>query len=181
MNNLIEFIREDILFFDIIFVLVILYNIIKCFSDGFSLSFLSTLKWIVSIITTIIFVPKLQPWVGNYVESGFINNVGIGVFVFIITLFISIILGKAIGRTVTWTGVGSVDKSFGLLFGFFKGYIFAVCLFSLLNWFYPYEKWGISTTDAFSFNVVKKGSDLLIDEFPNYKDIIKTKEKIEKI
>jgi membrane protein required for colicin V production len=180
MNNLIEFIR-DILFFDIIFVLVILYNIIKCFSDGFSLSFLSTLKWIVSIITTIIFVPKLQPWVGNYVESGFINNVGIGVFVFIITLFISIILGKAIGRTVTWTGVGSVDKSFGLLFGFFKGYIFAVCLFSLLNWFYPYEKWGISTTDAFSFNVVKKGSDLLIDEFPNYKDIIKTKEKIEKI
>jgi membrane protein required for colicin V production len=101
--------------------------------------------------------------------------------VFIITLFISIILGKAIGRTVTWTGVGSVDKSFGLLFGFFKGYIFAVCLFSLLNWFYPYEKWGISTTDAFSFNVVKKGSDLLIDEFPNYKDIIKTKEKIEKI
>ena len=181
MNNLIEFIREDILFFDIIFVLVILYNIIKCFSDGFSLSFLSTLKWIVSIITTIIFVPKLQPWVGNYVESGFINNVGIGVFVFIITLFISIILGKAIGRTVTWTGVGSVDKSFGLLFGFFKGYVVAVCLFSLLNWFYPYEKWGISTTDAFSFNVVKKGSDLLIDEFPNYKDIIKTKEKIEKI
>tara|TARA_B100000780_G_scaffold227873_1_gene167184 strand:+ start:635 stop:1180 length:546 start_codon:yes stop_codon:yes gene_type:complete len=181
MNNLIEFIREDILFFDIIFVLVILYNIIKCFSDGFSLSFLSTLKWIVSIITTIIFVPKLQPWVGNYVESGFINNVGIGVFVFIITLFISIILGKAIGRTVTWTGVGSVDKSFGLLFGFFKGYIFAVCLFSLLNWFYPYEKWGISTTDAFSFNVVKKGSDLLINEFPNYKDIIETKEKIEKI
>ena len=181
MSELIEFIKEDILLFDIIFVLVILYNIIKCFSDGFSLSFLSTLKWIVSIITTIIFVPKLQPWVGNYVESGFINNVGIGVFVFIITLFISIILGKAIGRTVTWTGVGSVDKSFGLLFGFFKGYIFAVCLFSLLNWFYPYEKWGISTTDAFSFNVVKKGSDLLIDEFPNYKDIIKTKEKIEKI
>ena len=181
MNNLIEFIREDILFFDIIFVLVILYNIIKCFSDGFSLSFLSTLKWIVSIITTIIFVPKLQPWVGNYVESGFINNVGIGVFVFIITLFISIILGKAIGRTVTWTGVGSVDKSFGLLFGFFKGYIFAVCLFSLLNWFYPYEKWGISTTDTLSFNVVKAGSDLIISEFPSYKNIIKTKEKIEKI
>ena len=181
MNNLIEFIREDILFFDIIFVLVILYNIIKCFSDGFSLSFLSTLKWIVSIITTIIFVPKLQPWVGNYVESGFINNVGIGVFVFIITLFISIILGKAIGRTVTWTGVGSVDKSFGLLFGFFKGYIFAVCLFSLLNWFYPYEKWGMPLSNAFSFNIVKTGSDILIKEFPNYKDIINTKEKIEKI
>ena len=57
----------------------------------------------------------------------------------------------------------------------------AVCLFSLLNWFYPYEKWGISTTNAFSFKFVKKSSDLLIEEFPNYKDIIDTKEKIEKI
>ena len=111
MNNLIEFIKEDILFFDIIFILVVLYNIIKCFSDGFSLSFLSSLKWIISVIATIIFVPKLQPWVSNYIESDFVNNVGIGVFVFVITLFISIILGKSIGRTVTWTGVGSVDKS----------------------------------------------------------------------
>ena len=181
MNSLIEFIKEDILFFDIIFVLVILYNIIKCFSDGFSLSFLSSLKWIVSIVATIILVPKLQPWVSNYIESDFIHNIGIGIFVFIITLFITIISGKAIGRTVTWTGVGSVDKSFGILFGFFKGYVVAVCIFSTLNWFYPYEKWGISTTDTFSFNLVKKGSDLLINEFPGYKDIIETKEKIEKI
>ena len=181
MNSVIEFIIEDILFFDIIFVLVILYNMIRCFSDGFLLSFISSLKWIISVVSTIIFVPKLQPWVGNYVESDFINNVGIGVFVFIITLFISIILGKAIGRTVIWTGVGSVDKSFGVIFGVFKGYIVVVCLFSFLNWFYPYEKWGIKTTGAFSFSVVKKGSDLLINEFPNYKDIIETKEKIEKI
>ena len=181
MNNLAEFIKEDILFFDIIFLLVILYNIVKCFTDGFSLSFLSSLKWIVSVVATIIFVPKLQPWVSNYIESDFIHNVGIGVLVFIITLFISIVFGKAIGRTVTWTGVGSVDKSFGILFGIFKGYVVAVCLFSILNWFYPYERWGISTNDAFSFNIVLRGSNLLIDEFPNYKDIIETKEKIEKI
>jgi membrane protein required for colicin V production len=181
MNNLIDFIKEDILFFDIIFILVILYNMIKCFSDGFSLSFISSLKWVISVVATIIFVPQLQPLVSDYVESDFINNVGIGIFVFVITLFISIIFGKAIGRTVTWTGVGSVDKSFGVLFGVFKGYIVAVCIFSILNWFYPYAKWGISTANAFSFDVVKKGSELLIDEFPNYKEIIETKEKIEKI
>ena len=181
MNSLVEFIKEDVLFFDIVFILVILYNIIKCFSDGFSLSFLSSLKWIVSIVATIILVPKLQPWVSNYIESDFIHNVGIGVSVFVITLFVSIVFGKAIGRTVTWTGVGSVDKSFGIIFGIFKGYVVAAFLFSILNWFYPYGKWGIATTSAFSFNVVKKGSDLLVDEFPNYKDIIETKEKIEKI
>jgi len=181
MNILVEFVKEDVLFFDIIFVLVILYNTVKCFVQGFSLSFITSLKWIISTITTIILVPKLQPWISGYIESDFINNVGISIFVFVVTLFICIVLGKALGSTVTWTGLGSVDKSFGIFFGFFKGYIVAVCFFSILNWFYPYEKWGILTTKAFSFSIVKKGSDLLIEEFPNYKDIIETKEKIEKI
>ena len=181
MNSIIDFIRDEVIFFDIFFVLIILYNMIKCLSQGFSLSFLSSLKWIASVVTTIILVPKLQPWVSDYIESEFINNIGIGIFVFVLTLFVSIVLGKSLGRTVTWSGLGSVDKSFGVLFGLFKGYLVAVCFFSLLNWFYPYEKWGISTTNAFSFNIVKKGSDLLINEFPNYKDIINTKEKIEKI
>ena len=181
MSSLIDFLKNDILLFDIVFVIIIFYNTLKCLSQGFSLSFLSSLKWIVSAITTIILVPRLQPWVRDYIESEFINNVGIGVFVFVFTLFISIILGKSIGRTVKWTGLGSVDKSFGIIFGLFKGYVVAVCFFSLFNWFYSYEKWGISTESAFSFNIVKNGSDLLIKEFPNYKDIIDTKEKIEKI
>ena len=181
MSSFLDFIKEEVLLFDIIFILFILYNSLKCLSQGFSLSFLSSLKWIVSAVATIILVPRLQPFVSDYIESEFVNNVGIGILVFIFTLFISIVLGKSLGRTVTWTGLGSVDKSFGILFGVFKGYVVAVCFFSLLNWFYPYEKWGISTTDAFSFNIVKKGSDLLIDEFPDYKDIINTKEEIENI
>ena len=145
------------------------------------MSFISSLKWVVAAVTTIVLVPVLQPWVSNYIESEFINNIGIGAFVFFITLFLSVVLGKSLGRTVTWTGLGSVDKSFGIFFGTFKGYVVAVCFFSLLNWFYPYEKWGMSLSNAFSFNIVKTGSDILIKEFPNYKDIINTKEKIEKI
>ena len=181
MSSFVDFIKEEVLLFDIIFILFILYNLVKCLSQGFSLSFLSSLKWVVSAVATIILVPAFQPIVSDYIESEFVNNIGIGIFIFVFTLFISIVLGKALGRTVTWTGLGSVDKSFGIIFGVFKGYVVAVCFFSLLNWFYPYEKWGISTIDAFSFDVVKKGSDLLIEEFPNYKDIINTKEEIEKL
>jgi membrane protein required for colicin V production len=181
MSNFIEFIKEDVLLFDIIFIIIIFYNMMKCLSQGFTVSFFSSLKWIVAAILTIILVPKLQPWVSNYIESEFINNIGIGVFIFIITLFVSVVLGKSLSRTVTWTGLGSVEKSFGIFFGIFKGYVVAVCFFSLLNWFYPYDKWGISTTETYSFSFVKKGSDLLIEEFPNYKDIIDTKETIEKI
>ena len=124
------------------------------------------MKWVISTIITIILVPKLQPWVRDYIESEFINNIGLGVLIFILSLFIIIVVGKALSRAVTWTGVGSIDKIFGLLFGVFKGYVVSVCIFSILNWFYPYKNWGISVEDAISFNLIKNGSEILIEEFP---------------
>ena len=172
---------NNINLFDIFVGLIFFYCIIQCFLKGFSLSLISFMKWIVSTIVTIILVPKLQPTVSEYVESEFINNVGLGIAVFIFALFLIIVIGKALSRAVTWTGVGSIDKTFGLLFGFFKGYIVSICLFSILNWFYPYQNWGISAEDAISFNIISKGSEILIEEFPSSNDFIDTKEKIEKI
>ena len=92
-----------------------------------------------------------------------------------------ILIGKTLSKTVTWTGVGSIDKTFGFLFGFFKGYIVCVCLFSIFNWFYPYQNWGISADEAVTFNLINNGSNILIEEFPSSEDFIDTKEKIEKI
>ena len=151
------------------------------FFKGFSLSLISFMKWVFSVIITIILVPKLQPFVGEYIESEFINNVGLGVVIFITSLFIVILIGKSLGRAITWTGVGSIDKSFGLIFGFFKGYVVSVCLFSILNWFYPHQNWGISADKAFSFNLINKGSIILIEEFPSSEDFLDTKDKIEKL
>ena len=172
---------NDVNFFDIFFLVVLIYNIFQCFLKGFSLSLISFMKWILSTIITIILVPKFQPFVSDYIQSEFINSVGLGAGVFILTLFIIILIGKTLGKAVTWTGVGSIDKGFGFLFGFFKGYVVFVCLFSILNWFYPYQNWGISADDAVSFNLINKGSEILIEEFPSSKDFIDTKEKIEKI
>ena len=167
--------------FDIFFLIILTYNVIQCFLKGFSLSLILFMKWVLSAVITIILVPKFQPFVSDYIQSDFINNVGLGVSIFIFTLFVTILVGKTLGKAITWTGVGSIDKGFGFLFGFFKGYIVSVCLFSIFNWFYPYQNWGISTEDAISFNLIIKGSEILVEEFPSSEDFIDTKEKIEKI
>ena len=180
MNNFFEYLNSVNLF-DVLFIIILAYSVIQCYLKGFSLSLISFMKWILSTVITIIMVPKLQPYVSDYVKSEFINNIGLGAAIFILTLFLTILIGKSLSKAVTWTGVGSIDKTFGFLFGFFKGYIVSVCLFSILNWFYHYENWGISVEEAFSFEFIKKGSEILIEEFPSSKDIIDTKEKIEKI
>ena len=172
---------DNINFFDIFVLIIFIYSIVQCFLKGFSLSLISFMKWVISTVVTIIIVPKLQPTVSDYIESEFINNVGLGVVIFIFTLFLTIVIGKALGKAVTWTGVGSIDKTFGIFFGVFKGYIVTVCIFSILNWFYPFQNWGISAEDAITFNLVNKGSEILVEEFPSSEDFIDTKEKIEKI
>jgi len=181
MSAFLEDLTNFINLFDIFFLIVLIYNIVQCFVKGFSLSLISFMKWVLSAIITIILVPKLQPIVSEYVQSEFINNMGLGIAIFILTLFIIILIGKTLSKAVTWTGVGSIDKGFGFLFGFFKGYIVSVCLFSIFNWFYPYQNWGISVDKAISFSLINKGSKILIDEFPSSEDFIDTKEKIEKI
>ena len=179
IDSLFELINE-FNFFDFIVILIFIFTVTQCFLKGFSLSLISFMKWVLSTIVTIILVPKLQPVVSDYIESDFINSVGLGIVIFIFTLFLIILTGKVLSRAVTWTGVGSIDKIFGILFGFFKGYVISVCIFSILNWFYPYNNWGISAEDAISFNLIQKGSHILVEEFPTGEDLKDTKEKIEK-
>ena len=181
MSNLFQNFIELLNVFDVIFLIIMIYSIFQCFIKGFTLSLLSFMKWVFAIVATIILVPRFQPLVGQYIESEFINNIGIGIAVFAISLFIAIVVGRSLSKVVTWSGVGSIDKTFGFLFGFFKGYVVSICLFSLFNWFYPYQNWGIPINDTVSFNIVKKGSEILIKEFPSNEDFIDTKEKIEKI
>ena len=181
MSEFLSNIDNKINLFDIFIIIIFTYCILQCFFKGFSLSLISFMKWVISTIVTIILVPKLQPAVSEYIESEFINNIGLGIVIFIFTLFMIIVIGKTLGKAVTWTGVGSIDKVFGMLFGFFKGYVVSVCIFSISNWFYPYQNWGISADNAITFNFINKGSEILIEEFPSSEDFIDTKEKIEKI
>jgi membrane protein required for colicin V production len=181
MSESFEKILNILNLFDIFVITIFVYCVVQCFVKGFSLSLISFMKWVLSTIVTIILVPKIQPTLSNYIESDFVNNIGLGVVIFIITLFLTILVGNALSKAVTWTGVGSIDKIFGLLFGIFKGYVVTVCIFSILNWFYPYQNWGISIENSVSFNIVNKGSEILIEEFPSGEDFIDTKEKIEKM
>ena len=179
---MLEFIRDNISAFDLIVFLIVFYSMAQCAARGFMRSLLSFSKWLLALVITIVLVPKLNPWVQDYIESKFVTDISLGILIYMVSLFIIINIGKAIGKAVTWSGLGSVDKSFGLIFGIFKGYVFCVCIFSLINWFYPHQHWPIKAVSSHSFEIIYKGSEFLIKEFPNRDDYYDdTKEKIEKI
>ena len=181
LDSLISFVSENIVLFNIIFLIFLIYFSIQCFAKGFFISLVSFLKWILALVITIILVPKLDPYISDYINNDYLTGIGLGIVVYILTLFILILLGKSLGRLFSYTGMGSVDKIFGFFFGIFKGYVFFVCIFSIFNWFYSYEKWDINLKNSYFFSITEKGSKLLIEEFPSQENLNDTKNEIEKI
>ena len=98
MPDVIEFIQNNISAFDLIVFLIIVYSMAQCTAKGFMRSLLSFSKWLLALIITIILVPKLNPWVQDYIESKFIADIGLGVFIYIVSLFVIINIGKAISN-----------------------------------------------------------------------------------
>ena len=91
INALQDFITK-VNFFDIFVFIIVIYNVVQCLFKGFSLSLISFMKWIISTIVTIILVPKLQPTVSDYLESEFLNSVGLGIVIFVLSLFLLLVI-----------------------------------------------------------------------------------------
>ena len=181
MDNFTSFISENITLFDIIFLIFIIYFSIQCLIKGFVLSVISFLKWILALIITIKLFPIVEPYASDYIDMDkYAFVISLGIFIYIISLFILIMLGKSLGR-LSYAGIGSVDKIFGFFFGIFKGYVFVVCIFVIADKFELYKKFDLSTNNSVFFPSVEWGSSLLIDNFPNKEDFENTKEEIEKI
>ena len=60
MVDIIKNFIEDVNLLDVFFFVIITYNVIQCFLNGFSLSLISFMKWVISTILTIILVPILK-------------------------------------------------------------------------------------------------------------------------
>ena len=181
MLEMIDSILNYLTLFDVIYTAITLLTLIQCSKKGFTLSLLSTSKWVLAIIITIIVVPKLKPWASNYIKSDYAIDIGLGIVVFLLAIFIILLVSRGISKVVKYSGLGGLDSFFGFLFGFLKGYIVSVILFSLVNWLYPYEKWPIKVDESFTFSYVNNGSYFLIKVLPNKENYIDAKEKIKDI
>ena len=181
MSEMLDTVLNHLTLFDVIYAAITFLTVIQCSKKGFSLSLLLTSRWILAFIITIIVMPKLKPWANNYIESDYVIDIGLGIIIFLLAVFIILLISRGIGRVVKYSGLGRLDSFFGFLFGFLKGYIVSVILFSLVNWLYPYEKWPIQAEESFTFSYVYNGSNYLIKVLPSEENYIDTKEKIENI
>tara|TARA_Y100000768_G_C23604554_1_gene507628 strand:- start:43 stop:585 length:543 start_codon:yes stop_codon:yes gene_type:complete len=166
---------------DLIYLILTIMSLIKCYSKGFILSILAMAKWLLAYILTLIFFPKAKPYVKDIIDNEYILDVSLGISIFIIIIFLVLLINKGIGKAVRYTGLGSLDTIFGFFFGFVRSYIIAVCIFSGVHIVYNHDKWPINSSKSFIFPYLEKGSNYLLKEFPDEKTYQESKEKIEEL
>jgi len=166
---------------DLIFLIITVFSVIRCYRKGFVLSLLSASKWLLAYVVTLLLFPKAKPYFKNIIDSEYILDITLGITIFILVVFIILIANKAISKTVKFVGLGRLDSLFGLFFGFIRSYVICICLFSAIDLVYNYSKWSINTDKSYTFPYIEKGSNYLLKEFPNEKNYQDSKEKIEEL
>ena len=164
---------------DLIYIFLTILSLIKCYRKGFVLSILSMSKWLLAYIATLILFPRLKPYVKNIIDNEYVLDVGLGITIFIIVIFLILLINKGISKAIKYTGLGSLDTVFGFFFGFIRAYIISICIFSGVHIVYNYDKWPLNLDKSFTFPYLEKGSNYLLKVFPNEKTYRESKEKIE--
>ena len=166
---------------DLIYLILTILSLVKCYRKGFVLSILAMSKWLFAYIMTLIIFPKAKPYVKDIIDSEYILDIVLGLLIFVIIIFLVLLISKGISKAIKYTGLGTLDSIFGFFFGFVRSYIIAICLFSAIHIVYNYDKWPTNLNKSYIFPYLKKGSNYLLKEFPNEKSYQDSKEKIEEL
>jgi len=180
MDNFLDLFKH-VSSFDIIYIVITILSLIKCYKKGFVLSLLSASKWLLAYVLTLFLFPKTKPFVEDIIDNEYVLDILLGICLFVIIIFIILLINKGISKAVTYTGIGGLDKIFGFFFGFIRGYVIAVCIFATIDIIYNSDRWPINVDNSLSFQLVEKGSNYLIKEFPDKKEYEDAKEKVQEL
>ncbi len=166
---------------DLIYLVITILSLITCYKKGFILSILSMTKWLLAYVVSLILFPRVKPYFKDVIDNEYILDVGLGITIFVLVIFLVLLINKGISKAVSYTGIGGLDTTFGFFFGFIRAYIISVCVFSAIHIVYNYDKWPINIDQSYVFPYIEKGSNYLIKEFPNEKTYQNSKKKIEEL
>ena len=181
MLNLVTDFYEATSIIDLIYLVLTILSLIKCYKKGFVLSILSMAKWLLAYVVTLIIFPRLKPYLEDIIDNEYVLDLGLGIRIFIVVIFLVLMINKGISKAVKYTGIGSLDTVFGFFFGFLRAYIISLCIFSAIHIVYNYDKWPINSDKSIIFPYLEKGSNYLLKEFPNEKTYQDSKEKVEEL
>jgi membrane protein required for colicin V production len=97
---------------DLIYLIITILSLVECYKKGFVLSILSMAKWLLAYIITLILFPRAKPYLENIIDNEYVLDIGLGITIFVIVIFLVLMINKGISKAVQYTGIGNLDTVF---------------------------------------------------------------------
>ena len=154
---------------DIIIISIILISCVVATFRGFIKEAFSVVSWFFSLIVAFRLFERFKLELINYISQKIIIDIVAFGFPFLTTLFISNLISSWLSPKFSIPGLLIFDKTFGLIFGMFRGVLFGVLLYLGLIYLLGKEKSLPSIIlEAYTFNYIKTTADVL-SNFVNIK------------
>ena len=85
---------------DLIYLVITIWSLISCYKKGFILSILSMAKWLLAYVITLILFPRVKPYVKDMIDNEYVLDVGLGVAIFIVVIFLVLLVNKGISKAI---------------------------------------------------------------------------------
>ena len=68
--------------------------------------------------------PRLKPYFKDIIDNEYVLDVGLGIVIFVVVIFLVLLVNKGISKAVSYTGIGGLDTTFGFFFGLLELILF---------------------------------------------------------
>ena len=129
----------ELTFIDIIILIIIFISSILAMLRGFTREILAIFSWITAL--SVAFFAWVSDYTRNFatdlIKPDWLAYTILVGTIFIIALIISSFIASRLSKLILRSGIGSVDRILGLLFGATRGYILILAVYSLFTWAIP--------------------------------------------
>jgi len=125
---------------DIIVLVVLVLSAGFAYMRGFVRELLAIVAWVGAALVTVYGYIHVAPFAERVVPKGPMANIAAGAAVFIVALIVFSIITGTVAKRVAQSGLSSVDRLFGLVFGLARGAVLVALGYIALAWYLPPEK-----------------------------------------
>lgn len=147
---------------DLVAIGIVLISAGLAFLRGFVHEVLSIGAWVGAAFATLYGFPVARPLAREHISIPLAADIAAGVGVFLVALLLLSIVTSAISKQVQSSGLNSLDRSLGFLFGLVRGAVVVSLGFIVLTWVFP----PVSARPAWieqarGLPMIERGADLL--------------------
>lgn len=151
---------------DIAVALVILFSGLFAFFRGFVHEILAVVSWVGAAAATLIGFPFAQPVLRKLIAIPLVADLATGVSIFLVVLVVLSIITRMLASRVRGSGLGPLDRSLGLVFGFVRGALLVCIAWLILAWVLPRQDYPGWLLQARALPLVERGGSLLVGLLP---------------